>query len=66
MWEICCFCVIFEVVLKVFGYVDKFIDLMVKDLKLGFCFWVDYLLKDFFIKVFEDDVRLVVERVVVF
>ncbi|XP_024378886.1 glycine--tRNA ligase, mitochondrial 1 [Physcomitrium patens] len=62
MWEIRCPCVTPEVVLKASGHVDKFTDLMVKDLKLGSCFRADHLLKDFLTKALEDDARLVAER----
>lgn len=45
---------IFELVLKIFGYVDKFVDFMVKDVKNGECFCVDYLLKVYLQKLMFD------------
>lgn len=35
-----------EAVLKSFGHVDRFADLVVKDVKNGDCFRLDQLIKD--------------------
>lgn len=32
---------------RVFGYVDRFVDFMVKDVKIGDCYRVDYLLEGY-------------------
>lgn len=47
MLEVDCPCVTPEIVLKASGHVDKFTDLMVKDLTTGTCYRADHLLKDF-------------------
>ena len=46
MLEMECTCLTPEVVLKTSGHVDRFTDLMVKDLQTGECFRADKLLED--------------------
>lgn len=46
MLEMECTCLTPEVVLKTSGHVDRFTDLMVKDLETGDCFRADKLLED--------------------
>jgi glycyl-tRNA synthetase len=46
MLEMECTCLTPEVVLKTSGHVDRFTDLMVKDIKTGECFRADKLLED--------------------
>lgn len=46
MLEMECTCLTPEVVLKTSGHVDRFTDLMVKDLETGECFRADKLLED--------------------
>lgn len=46
--EVDCTCVTPEPVLKASGHVERFADLMVKDLKTGECFRLDHLIKAFF------------------
>ncbi|KAL6193468.1 hypothetical protein ACLB2K_034552 [Fragaria x ananassa] len=53
MWEIDCPCLTPEAVLKASGHVDKFSDLMVKDVEKGTCYRADHLLKDLCIKKLE-------------
>jgi glycyl-tRNA synthetase len=50
-----CTCLTPEVVLKTSGHVDKFTDLMVKDVSTGECFRADKLLEDFIDKFLEDN-----------
>ena len=45
MLEVDCSMLTPEPVLKASGHVDKFADLMVKDLKNGECFRLDHLIK---------------------
>jgi glycyl-tRNA synthetase (class II) len=45
MLEVDCTMLTPEVVLKASGHVDKFADLMVKDLKNGECFRLDHLIQ---------------------
>lgn len=53
MLEMECTCLTPEVVLKTSGHVDRFTDLMVKDLSNGECFRADKLLEDFIDKLIE-------------
>eukprot|EP00163_Fabomonas_tropica_P017330 TRINITY_DN3082_c0_g1_i1.p1 TRINITY_DN3082_c0_g1~~TRINITY_DN3082_c0_g1_i1.p1 ORF type:complete len:563 (+),score=190.65 TRINITY_DN3082_c0_g1_i1:587-2275(+) len=46
MLEVDCPAMLPEVVLKTSGHVDRFCDLMVKDVKTGDCFRADHLLED--------------------
>ena len=45
MLEVDCTMLTPETVLKASGHVDKFADLMVKDMKNGECFRLDHLIK---------------------
>ena len=51
-----------EIVLKALGHVDKFTDLMLKDEKIGTCYRVDHLLKDFCKEKLEKDLNLTAEK----
>lgn len=51
--EVDCTCVTPEPILKASGHVERFADLMVKDLKTGECFRLDHLIKAFF----EDQIK---------
>lgn len=54
MLEVDCSILTPEPVLKASGHVDRFADLMVKDLKNGECFRLDHLLKSFLEKLSKD------------
>ncbi|KAK4791438.1 hypothetical protein SAY86_031851 [Trapa natans] len=62
MLEVDCPCVTPEVVLKASGHVDKFTDLMVKDLKTGTCYRADHLLKDFCNEKLQKDLTISAEK----
>ncbi|KAI4304880.1 hypothetical protein MLD38_040339 [Melastoma candidum] len=62
MLEVDCPCVTPEVVLKASGHVDKFTDLMVKDMKTGTCYRADHLLKDFCNEKLQKDLTLTSEK----
>ncbi|KAK4773545.1 hypothetical protein SAY87_028564 [Trapa incisa] len=62
MLEVDCPCVTPEVVLKASGHVDKFTDLMVKDLKTGTCYRADHLLKDFCNEKLQKDLTISTEK----
>jgi glycyl-tRNA synthetase (class II) len=47
VWQMECTCLTPEVVLKTSGHVDKFADLMVRDVVTGECHRADKLLEDF-------------------
>lgn len=51
--EVDCTCVTPEPILRASGHVERFADLMVKDLKTGECFRLDHLIKAFF----EDQIK---------
>ncbi|KAL7139808.1 hypothetical protein ABFS83_09G078100 [Erythranthe nasuta] len=61
MLEVDCPSVTPEVVLKASGHVDKFTDLMVKDLKTGRCYRADHLVKDYCKDKIENDRNLSAE-----
>ncbi|KAL6190680.1 hypothetical protein ACLB2K_037074 [Fragaria x ananassa] len=61
MLEVDCPCVTPEVVLKASGHVDKFTDLMVKDVETGTCYRADHLLKDYCKEKLEKDLRITSE-----
>ncbi|KAH6794995.1 glycyl-tRNA synthetase / glycine-tRNA ligase [Perilla frutescens var. hirtella] len=61
MLEVDCPCVTPEVVLKTSGYVNKFIDIMVKDEKTGACYRADHFLKYYCNEKLENDPRLTAE-----
>lgn len=54
MLEVDCSILTPEPVLKASGHVDRFADLMVKDVKNGECFRLDHLLKNFLEKMAQD------------
>lgn len=54
MLEVDCSILTPEPVLKASGHVDRFADLMVKDLKNGECFRLDHLLKNFLEKLSQE------------
>ncbi|KAG8388166.1 hypothetical protein BUALT_Bualt02G0097600 [Buddleja alternifolia] len=62
MLEVDCPCVTPEAVLKASGHVDKFTDLMVKDVKTGTCYRADHLLKDYCKDKLEKDPNLGAEK----
>ncbi|KAK4780715.1 hypothetical protein SAY87_016821 [Trapa incisa] len=62
MLEVDCPCVTPEVVLKASGHVDKFTDLMVKDLRTGTCYRADHLLKDFCNEKLQKDLTISAEK----
>ncbi|CAM6120142.1 unnamed protein product [Calypogeia fissa] len=62
MLEVDCPCVTPEVVLKASGHVDKFTDLMVKDVKTGDPYRADHLLKGYVEDILEKDVLLPAEK----
>ncbi|EFJ16329.1 hypothetical protein SELMODRAFT_268613 [Selaginella moellendorffii] len=53
-----CPCLTPEAVLKASGHVDRFTDLMVKDVKLGDCYRADHVVKDFVKDALEKDPRM--------
>eukprot|EP00743_Colponemidia_sp_Colp-15_P002864 GILK01003102.1.p1 GENE.GILK01003102.1~~GILK01003102.1.p1 ORF type:complete len:703 (-),score=136.42 GILK01003102.1:135-2201(-) len=55
MLEVQCTCLTPEVVLKTSGHVEKFTDLMVKDVKTGDCYRADKLLAEIIDKVLADN-----------
>ncbi|KAK7389814.1 hypothetical protein VNO78_25108 [Psophocarpus tetragonolobus] len=63
MLEVDCPCVTPEIVLKASGHVDKFTDLMVKDVKSGTCYRADHLLKDFCNDKLQRDLALPADKV---
>ncbi len=54
MLEVDCSTLTPEPVLKASGHVDRFADLMVKDVKTGECFRLDHLIKASVEKIFKD------------
>nr|GMD50983.1 glycine--tRNA ligase, mitochondrial 1-like [Ipomoea batatas]GMD57849.1 glycine--tRNA ligase, mitochondrial 1-like [Ipomoea batatas] len=63
MLEIDCPCVTPEAVLRASGHVEKFTDLMVKDVKTGTCYRADHLLKDYCNEKIEKDLTMSSEKV---
>ncbi|CAH8253910.1 unnamed protein product [Arabidopsis lyrata] len=62
MLEIECTCVTPEVVLKASGHVDKFTDVMVKDVTTGSYYRADHLVKDYCNEKLEKDVTISAEK----
>ncbi|CAE5958849.1 unnamed protein product [Arabidopsis arenosa] len=62
MLEIECTCVTPEVVLKASGHVDKFTDVMVKDVTTGAPYRADHLVKDYCNEKLEKDVTISAEK----
>ncbi|CAI9093090.1 OLC1v1028505C1 [Oldenlandia corymbosa var. corymbosa] len=62
MLEVDCPCVTPEVVLKASGHVDKFTDLMVKDIKTGTCYRADHLIKDYCKDKLEKDLTMPADK----
>ncbi|XP_024519019.1 glycine--tRNA ligase, mitochondrial 1 [Selaginella moellendorffii] len=56
--EVDCPCLTPEAVLRASGHVEKFTDLMVRDVKEGHCFRADHVLKDFLKDALEKDPRM--------
>ncbi|CAI7833256.1 unnamed protein product [Closterium sp. NIES-53] len=62
MLEVDCPCVTPDAVLRASGHVDKFTDLMVKDMKTQACYRADHLLKDHLGELLEKEVTMAPER----
>ncbi|CAI5494580.1 unnamed protein product [Closterium sp. Naga37s-1] len=62
MLEVDCPCVTPDAVLRASGHVDKFTDLMVKDVKTQACYRADHLLKDHLGELLEKEVTMAPER----
>ncbi|CAI5471189.1 unnamed protein product, partial [Closterium sp. Yama58-4] len=62
MLEVDCPCVTPDAVLRASGHVDKFTDLMVKDVKTQACYRADHLLKDHLGELLEKEVTIAPER----
>ncbi|GJP39286.1 hypothetical protein CLOM_g23674 [Closterium sp. NIES-68] len=62
MLEVDCPCVTPDAVLRASGHVDKFTDLMVKDVKTQACYRADHLLKDHLSDLLEKDLTMAPAR----
>ncbi|CAI9099757.1 OLC1v1036621C1 [Oldenlandia corymbosa var. corymbosa] len=62
MLEVDCPCVTPEVVLEASGHVDKFTDLMVKDIKTGTSYRTNHLIKDYCKDELEKDLAMPVDK----